>query len=530
MVEAGSGKIHGADGILPPIMATFPGMRAHLARIDPLIPLLCGAATLLYVLHGFDGYLSRDLGDYAYGGQQVAEGVPPYVAVVNRAGPLAHLIPGVGAVVAGWVGVDQVVGMRVFLMLFAVAAIAVTYVLGRDVFRSRLAGVAAAVSLLGCQGFIAYASDGPREKTSMLLFLLCAILAMVHRRWLTVGFFTALATLCWQPVFFVAMPGAVAAILLGLPTGRVRALLRVLVGGFVPSAVTVGAYAAVGAFGIFMDDFLIINARYTQQVSLVSSPGEAVGMMVEGYGPSLAVFVAGLVAITVLAVRAARRRPADLAPDERVNLLVAGVVLLAGVAWSLRAFNGFPDAFILLPPAALGVGGVAARLASRVSFRAALSATVALTVVATSMGVVFAVTTRNDQLDDQRKSVDAVLDLLPADSRILSVEAPQPLVLSHERNLSRLQLFGNGLVDYVDATWPGGSAGYGRWVAHREPTLIALGNHGTVPDWLAPTLDREYARVGTTIGWDWYVRKDVGREKRLELRRVVTDTYVPVAA
>ena len=201
-------------------MATFTGMRAHLARVDPLIPLLCGVATVLYVLHGFDGYLSRDLGDYAYGGEQVADGVPPYVAVVNRAGPLAHLIPGVGAVLSRWMGVDEVVGMRVFLMLFAVAGIAVTYLLGRDVFRSRLAGVAAAASLLGCQGFIAYASDGPREKTSMVLFLLCAMLAMVHQRWLTVGFCTALATLCWQPVFFVALPGAVTAVLLGLAAGR----------------------------------------------------------------------------------------------------------------------------------------------------------------------------------------------------------------------------------------------------------------------------------------------------------------------
>ena len=319
-----------------------------------------------------------------------------------------------------------------------------------------------------------------------------------------------------------------AAVLLGLSTGRGRALLRVVVGGLVPSAVTVGAYAAVGAFGIFMDDFLLINARYTQQVSLLSSPGEAWRMMAEGYGPSLWIFLAGLVAITVLSIRAVRRRT-DGADPERVNLLVAGVVLVSGVLWSMRAFNGFPDAFILLPSAALGVGGLAARLAGRVSFRAALSATVAWTVVATSMGVVFAVTTRNDNLDDQRKSVDAVLELLPPGSRILSVEAPQPLALAHERNLSRLQLFGNGLIDYVDDTWPGGSAGYGRWVARREPTLIALGNHGVVPEWLDPALDREYQRVGTSIGWDWYVRKDVGRETRLALRRVVRDTYVPVA-
>jgi len=507
-------------------MAPFSVVRGRLEQVDPLVPLLCAVATALYVLHGFDGYLSRDLGDYAYGGQQVADGVPPYVAVVNRAGPLAHLIPGVGAVVSNWVGIDQVVGMRVFLMLFAVAAIAVTYLLGRDVFRSRLAGVAAATMLLSCQGFIAYASDGPREKTSMVLFLLCAMLAMVRRRWLTVGFFTALATLCWQPVFFVAMAGAVTTIVVGLPAGRLRALLRVAIGGLVPSAVTVGAYAAVGALGIFVDDFLLINARYTQQVSLLSSPGDAVDMLAKGYGPSLAIFATGLVAVVGLAVRAVRPGP-DRHDARRADLLAAGAIVLAGVAWSLKAFNGFPDAFILLPPAALGIGGLAAAVAARAPLRAAVIATVAWTVAATGVGAAYAVSTRDDTLEHQRASVDAVMDVLPPDARILSVEAPQPLVLAHERNLSRLQLFGNGLIDYVDDTWPGGRDGYARWVARRQPTLIAIGD-GTVPDWLDPTIDSGYRRVGASIGWDWYVSNDVGHQTRLALRQAVKDTYVPV--
>ena len=508
-------------------MTSFSGVRDRLARMDPLVPLLCAVAAALYVLHGFDGYLSRDLGDYAYGGQQVAEGVPPYVAVVNRADAGDEVRQRAGAALSGWVGVDQVVGMRVFLMFFAIAAIAVTYLLGRDVFRSRLAGVAAAASLVGCQGFIAYASDGPREKTSMVLFLLCAMLAMAHRRWLTMGFFTALATLCWQPVLLVAMAGAVAAVVLGQSEGRLKAVGRFAVGGLIPTAVTVGCYAAVGAFDIFWDDFFLINARYTQQISLVTNPDEAWRMLVEGYGPSLALFLTGLAAITVLAVLALRPTP-DRRDTVRVNLLATGAILVAGVAWSLRAFNGFPDAFIMLPPAALGIGGLVAGLASRVSLRTAVFATAAWTVAATAIGASYAISTRDDTLDEQRASVDAVLDVLPPDARILSVEAPQPLVLAHQRNLSRLQLFGNGLIDYVDDTWPGGRDGYGRWIGRQKPTLIALGNHGTVPDWLDPTLDRGYHRVGTSIGWDWYVHKGVGRQTRDELRKIVKDTYVPV--
>jgi hypothetical protein len=353
------------------------------------------------------------------------------------------------------------------------------------------------------------------------------MLAMVHRRWFTMGFFTALATLCWQPVLFVATAGAVIAVVLGQSGGRLKALARFAVGGLVPTAVTVGCYAAVGAFDIFWDDFFLINARYTQQISLVTNPDEAWRMLVEGYGPSLWLFLIGLAAITVLAVRALWPT-ADRRDAVRVNVLATGAILVAGVAWSLRAFNGFPDAFIMLPPAALGVGGLVAGLASRVSLRTAVLATAAWTVAATAIGATYAISTRDDTLVHQRASVDAVLDALPPGSRILSVEAPQPLVLARQRNPSRLQLFGNGLIDYVDDTWPGGRDGYGRWVGRQRPTLIALGNHGSVPDWLDPTLVRDYHRVGTSIGWDWWVHKDVGRHTRDELRRIVKDTYVPV--
>jgi hypothetical protein len=119
---------------------TVPGPWAWLRGADPLTAVTCAVALAVYLPHGFDGYLTRDLGLYSYGGQLVAEGVPPYVGTLNRAGPLAQLIPGVGAFVARTVGADDLLGMRVLLMLLSVACVGVAYLLGRDVFRSRAAG------------------------------------------------------------------------------------------------------------------------------------------------------------------------------------------------------------------------------------------------------------------------------------------------------------------------------------------------------------------------------------------------------
>ena len=66
---------------------------------------LVGAVALLtYALHGVNGMLTRDLAVYSYAGQQVADGVPPYVGILNRAGPLAHAIPAIGVWIARTAG------------------------------------------------------------------------------------------------------------------------------------------------------------------------------------------------------------------------------------------------------------------------------------------------------------------------------------------------------------------------------------------------------------------------------------------
>ena len=496
--------------MMRPIMATTTGVRGLFlrSRPDAFMVLSCLVALGVYLPLGFGGRLTTDLGVYSYGGQQVAEGVPPYVAIVNRVGPLAHLVPGIGAFVARTVGADDLLGMRVLFMLISIACIGLAYVLGRDLFRSRLAGLATAAALLCFQGFIRFATYGPREKTLMVLFLLAVLLSIVHQRWFVTGVFISLGTLTWQPVFFPAVVGALAAVLLGVPAGRLRALGLVVVGGLVPTVVTVGAYTAIGELRLFLDDFVLINARYTKQTSLSDLNSLGLGYMKDGYGASVWVFFLGLVALLALCIRVLARREGRRTA-QTAALIGSGAALVAGIVWSFKAFNSWPDSLVLMPMAALGIGGLAGLLAERLPARIALAATLAWVLAATGMSLAFSVTNRSDDLETQRASVDAVLGILSSDARILSVEAPQPLVLAHQRNLSRFQLFGNGLVDYLDDTWPGGKRGYSRWIAVQKPTVIAMGR-AEPPRWMAPMVERDYSRVGWTIGWTWYVRRDVG--------------------
>lgn len=486
---------------------------------DPALLVCCAIAVLVFLPHGFHGYLSRDLALYTYAGQQFADGVVPYAAVVNRAGPLAHAIPGVGIFLARLVGIDDVIGVRIFFLLISVVAVGACYLMGRTVFRSRLAGIGAAAVLICNQGFVFYATNGPREKTAMVLFFILALTAMARRRWVTTGFFIALATLTWQPVLFSALAGAVVAVLLGERSGRIRALMRVAVGGILPTALIAVAYLAIGHPKLFWNDFLLINARYTKQVSLANDPSGVASMMRDGYGASLYVFAGGLVLLLLLGFWLVLRRRDR---DDRgfVMILASGVMLLAGLLFALKALNGFPDVFFLIPLAGLGVGGVLARIRARHA-RAAIAATALLSAAATAIGLDYSISHRSHELDDQRRDTTAVMALLPRNATILSLEAPQPLVLTGKRNPTRYQLFGNGLIDYLDATWPGGREGYARHVLDEKPTVIALGGLDD-PGWITTKMTA-YVHVGHSRGWGWYVRRDVGASTLRKIKAVFGD-------
>lgn len=485
-------------------------------RIDPLLPLVLVAGLVVYLPQGFDGYLTRDLGLYAYAGQQFADGVLPYLGVMNRAGPLAHVLPGVGVLLGDLLpgdptGFADVVAMRVLFLGFALGCLVAAYLLGRRVFDSRAAGLLSATTLLVLHGFIEYATHGPREKTPMVLFTYLALLAVAHRRWATAGVLVSLATLTWQPVLVLGLAAAVAGVLLLDPGRRLAGLVRVAVGGLVPLGITVLVYAAAGELPAFLDGFVLANAQHTTQTSFLLYPLATWQGLVEGFGWTTGLLLVGAVAFLALGVRAAQRLRQRHGPDagtaDRVVVALAAGHL-AGLVWSLFVFNGWGDAFFLMPTITLGVGGGLALLLARPARPHVATAGAALVAAG---GVVAAVqhstSTDEDQLRDQDAAVAAALDGLPPEASVLSIEAPQPLVLAQLTNPSRHQMFLGGLDGYVDEEWPGGMDGYADWVAEEAPTVLALQEEAPAP--LAEVIEQDYRHVGEAPGWSWYVHESV---------------------
>lgn len=505
--------------------SAFSRVGASLRHLDAMFWLTGLVAFLIYRIQGFTGLLSRDLGVYTYGGQQFADGVAPYVAILNRAGPLAHAVPGAGAWVGRHFGIGDVVSMRMTLMWVAIAAVMVVYLLGRDLFDSRAAGVASAAALLSYEGFATLATFGPREKTTMVLFVALALLAMVHQRWAISGAMIALATLTWQPAAFPTIAAVTVAALLGAgPSWRARgeAVLRMAMGGLLPTALIVLGYAAIGRLQVFWDCFFVINLRYTEQGGLTDNTDKLWDLMVKAYGWSLWVMLLGAVVMLGLGVAALGKLRGRKRDRARAAAVVGmGTHVAVCLLWSFKAFNGWPDVFFAFPATAVGIGGMFLVLAGRVPTWASVTAMAAWAATAAVMATSHAqLISHVHGLNRQRADVRLVMSLLPPDATVLSAEAPQALVLSHRTNPSRLQLFGNGLTDYVEDTWPGGMAGYAQWVSDQSPTVIAVGGYKSprTTSWLQPVLEGHYQWVGYTPGpIKWFISTEVPREVRQEI-------------
>ena len=128
----------------------------------------------------------------------------------------------------------------------------------------------------------------------------------------------------------------------------------------------------------------------------------------------------------------------------------------------------------------------------------------------------YSVAERDHRLDRQRASVKAVLGVLPDDATIVSIQAPQPLVLSGKVNPSRHQMFMVGLSTYVQDTWPGGLKGYQRWVRRQKPDLIAIGSPR--PKFWASAFAADYVAVGCAPDWRWFARRSLGDDVLEQLR------------
>lgn len=513
---------------------TKPGQKRRRKVQGALLLALLGALTLAaYLTQNFGGGLSRDSAIYLYGGQQLLQGVPPYVSVFDHKGPLAPLLSGAGVFVANLFDASHVMTVRGLFIIFGCLTIAAVYLLGRRLLKSVRGTVFTTVTFIAFFSFGRYAVAEPEAKTPMLLFQTLSLLLTSQKRWFLAGLSGSMAMLIWQPMAVFTLVTMILAAAKPGDVGRRSAILRTLSGALSPVAAVVLCFYWWGALYELINGTVLFNLRYLDQerLSFLAQVARAAEAIFVGYSSifvpitiasMLVIALVGLFAVIRLYVTRLQRIVASGASarellDSRFAPLLLSLPF--PVAWSLMDFQGYPDFYVFLPYVAIGFGGFmdfairksasryrAAPRKVRRNLSAGVCTVLAFLAVSSSLIVVSPAQRASSltiqqhginptDLEDQRLAAQEIERRYGEDARIVSIGVPQLLVLLHETNPNPYVFVIRGIDNEIAETTPGGFDGWLQQIQSHDPDVIALGpTTGDHEDMLRQWLNENYER------------------------------------
>lgn len=475
-----------------------------MAWLVPAAVLLLAVA--MYTRFGVGDELRRDEAIYAYGGQQLVDGVPPYVSIIDPKTPLTHFLAGAAVAAGRAFGVDDLAAIRLAFFLLACLAVVGVYLAATALFDSIPAGLVAATAFVAFRGFAIDALGGPNAKTAAVLFGVLATVIVVRRRYFWGGFAAALATLVWQPFAIYGIVAVAAAWLDPDPQGRARRLTATVAGGAIPVVTVAGYFVAAGAFDEMVEYAVLLpltgidrgDTPFAQHVR------HLLATVHEAYGPSAWLLWTGLVALVVVTAQRVWRARAEgsIRGEPLVTIVVPPLVFF--VAFSLADFQGYPDAYPFLPYAALGVAGAIVVVLDRLAAVGRPAHVVLAGVV-----VVFAATTfawysgdirpEAGALPRQRADAAQVERLLGPDGAVVSLGDPTPLVLMGRASPSAGIFLSSGVDRWIVEHTPDGFDGWTAELAAADPEIVLIGGwggsyNGPMRRWLSN--ERVLIRIG----------------------------------
>jgi 4-amino-4-deoxy-L-arabinose transferase-like glycosyltransferase len=451
--------------------------RAVLAWGGGVLSLAIGA--VLFTRFSIDGNLWRDEAIYAYGGQQLAHGVPVYLGIFDPKPPLPTFLTALGALAGRAAGKDELVAMRAEFFVWALLTVVAVYWLGLKLWRSPLAALAGAAVFASFKGFAQDALPGPDAKTPGMFLAVLALALTVQRRWFLAGAAGALAFLDWQPLGVYAAAAVVAALLVGGEEPRWRRGARAVAGVAVPLVATVLFLAIDGGLPQFIEASFTFPATGLRRghVTLVGNLQQIHKIVNQYYGDTRVLFWAGLaLLVVVLGAWLVRRR---LRPERVVPAAVVLGTFAALAAASAADFQGYPDLYPLLPYAAIGIGGAIAVIEPRIVATRArrVGAAVAVAGVALLAALSFhwySGPQPGPSLQVERGYARDLNRLLDPGERLYALGDPTTLVLTKRRNPVRWIYLGSGVDRWAIKHDFGSLAGWQANIRAVNPPIVIL--------------------------------------------------------
>lgn len=440
-------------------------------------------AGVLFSQFSLDAPLSRDESIYIYGGQQLAERVPPYVSIFDPKTPLSTLVAGGAVATARALERDEIKAIRVVFFVFACAAALAVYLLALGLFDSTLAALASVATFVSFEGFALDALTGPNPKTLGVLLAVLSLALLIRRRIFWAAFTASLAFLVWQPLLvYVALTIGVS-ILEGRKNDGLRPTTHALAGALVPIAATSIYFWLADALDDLIDAGFVYPVTHQERAddSLTARTERIVSTVNREYGDARILIWAGLgLLLAFAAIRVIQRQPGGRIRllDDR-HLLIVVSSFLAVAAFSLFDFQGYPDLYPALPYAAIGIGGLVALVSSRLEQRPLRVAAAGTMAAVVTLGLftfcAYAGAPQSQAgLLVQRERAAKVQRLLGRAGTLYVFGDPRPLVLTERRNPSRYIFLNSGIDQWVIDHTPGGLAGWQTVIAAVDPEVVIV--------------------------------------------------------
>ncbi len=402
--------------------------------------------------------LTSDNQHYFFIAERAAAGVPPHVSQFDPKHQISGLL-GAGAirVLRPW-GLDDVRATRVLSLVATAGAVGLAALAGQWL-AGAAAGHIAALVMVGGPGFLFQGSMGCRPKIFLAFFALAAALAVCRRRPALAGVAAACGFLSWQPGI-VLLVAAMLSFAVASDTERRGATLRVLAGAALPLLIYHLYFVAHGAFADLWEQAYMFPARYPsgrEKIDLL----EGVWWLF-GFGKSQAgLHVLGYLFVGALALAWGAALCAPTATVRRLRaqpgLIYVCVAGHAALVFTLLEFQGYPDAFFVLPFMALTISVTAVvgsrRLAALLfggGQRLAAAALVCAAVLATIAHATPPFKVENT-LADQYRLAQRVGGFLAQGYSVYAVGCTHLLAMNHVSNHVRYGYFFRRVNRYLTA-------------------------------------------------------------------------------
>jgi hypothetical protein len=485
-------------------------------------------AVALFSRFGINDTLKRDQAIYAYGGQQMAHGVPPYASIFDPKTPLATMIAGLAAVFSRAIGSNDIYWIRRAFFGFAVLTVLAIYLLAARLWHSVLAGVVAAVVFASFNGFAFDALAGPDAKTPGILAVVLSMWLLIRRQWFWAALAGSIGFLAWQPLVIYPVVVAVVGLVNSSAGQRLRVLGITAAGAAIPIAVVAGYFLVTGALGDFVQAAFVFPATGVKRgpETLREHFTRIVHVVHDFYEFSGVLMWIGIVVLFVLAAAHLLRRRQAFGQALRHPLMsIVITTMVAMIGYALFDFQSGPDVFPLLPYGALGMGGLAAVVlklltASRarsVATAAALVGVVALTAFSWSW---FTNQPRfGEGLRAQAADGCAVDRVLGHGGALYALGDPTPLVLTHRRNPDRFIYLGSGVAVWKIHHTAGGLQGWVKQIEASSNSVITIGHWSSG---LQRQLQRRLRADGYLPGYlgSWHVFLTPGARSSAQIAQV----------